>query len=371
MIRVLFVDDEQNILRALRRVLRRMAGQWSVTFVASGEDALRAVEREPFDAIVSDCMMPGMDGGTLVERVRRLRPGMVRILLTGNAPAETMLRAESVAHRLLSKPCPPERLQAAVDSAISALSWLPEGPLRDLAAGTPTLPTRAEVLDAVRTAAAGESPAEALGALSALVDGDPALEAKFLKLVHAGFFGGRPEPTPGAEAVRLLGPETVALFLRLGLPADAEIATGLDLAAEHRHAALVSATAARMAEHHGFSAERITTARVAGRLLGVGRLVAAAGGMPAWRAAADDLLAPGLGRVDLETSILGVPASHLGAAMLGLWGLPASVTAAIRGATSPEAGSLAEIVASADQSVRSSGGGSAAVDEAGGGSLAA
>lgn len=355
MTRVLFVDDEANILRALRRVLRRVAGEWTVTFVGSGEEALTAIQCEQFDAVVSDCMMPGMDGGTLVTRIRATHPGMVRILLTGNAPTQTMIAGEAVAHRLLAKPCPPEKLRATVDSALVALRTIPEGPLRDLVAGTPTLPTLPSVVDSLEDAVGDGSAPANIECVADLVDGDPALESKFLKIAHADFFGGSSDPVTGGDAVRRLGPDTVSLLLRLGLPADGSIPLGLDLAAEHRHGFAVGEAAAALAAHHGFGPDRVMTARLAGRLIGVGRMIAAAGRREDWIGAGTAIATPGLGSIEAETEILGVPAARLGAALLGLWGLPASVTAAMRGAPSPEPDSLAAIVAAADQAVRDGG----------------
>ncbi len=353
--RVIFVDDEPAVLSALRRVLRRTAGDWTVSFVGSGAEAFAAIEREPFDVVVSDCMMPGMDGGELVERVRRLRPGMVRILLTGNAPVETMMRAESVAHRLLAKPCPPERIHAAVESAVTSLEQLPDEGLRALVAGTPMLPTCEDVASRLAAAGAGDGPAD-LEAVAATAAEDPAVEARLLKLVHAGFFGGVEEPLAGAEAARRLGPDTIAILLRRGRAADAAIPTPIDPGAERVHGRRVAAEAMRLAEHRGLAPPRVAVAGVAARLLGVGRLVASAGLRDAWLARAEELAAPGLGSADAERTVLGVPACRVGASLLGLWGLPAPVTAAVRGAAAPEPGTIAEIVALADQSVREGGG---------------
>jgi len=353
--RVIFVDDEPNVLHALRRVLRRVAGDWTVSFVGSGSEAPAAIEREPFDVVVSDCMMPGMDGGELVERVRRLRPGVVRILLTGNAPVATMMRAESVAHRLLAKPCPPERIHAAVESAVAALESLPDPTLRELVAGTPMLPTCEAIAARLAAATPAEDGPVDLEAVSAAVEVDPALEAKLLKLVHAGFFGGVEEPVAGPEAVRRLGSDTVGILLRQGGAADPSIPTALALASEREHAVRAGTAAMRLAEHLGVAPPRVAVAGLAARLLGTGRLIASAGLRPRWAEDAARLGAPGLGSIDAERELLGVPACRIGAALLALWGLPPAVTAAIRGAADPEPGSLAEIVAIADQSVRDPG----------------
>lgn len=60
--RILFVDDERNVLDGLRRMLRNMRKEWDMAFCQGGEEALDALGGEPFDVVVSDMRMPGMDG---------------------------------------------------------------------------------------------------------------------------------------------------------------------------------------------------------------------------------------------------------------------------------------------------------------------
>jgi CheY-like chemotaxis protein len=60
--RVLFVDDEPNILEGLRRMLRPLRQEWDMEFVNGGAEALEVLARAPVDVLVSDMRMPGMDG---------------------------------------------------------------------------------------------------------------------------------------------------------------------------------------------------------------------------------------------------------------------------------------------------------------------
>ena len=85
----LFVDDEQNILDGLRRMLRPMAGEWRCQFVTCGARALEIMAEQPVDVIVSDMRMPGMDGAALLGRVRVMYPDTVRFVLSGHAERMT------------------------------------------------------------------------------------------------------------------------------------------------------------------------------------------------------------------------------------------------------------------------------------------
>ena len=65
--RVLFVDAEPKILQGLDRMLRGMRKEWHMAFVKSGHEALDLLAKEPFDVVVADMRMPGMDGSQLLN----------------------------------------------------------------------------------------------------------------------------------------------------------------------------------------------------------------------------------------------------------------------------------------------------------------
>src|SRR5215469_9947183 len=117
MTRILFVDDEPKVLDGLRRLLRPQRLQWDMSFIEGGEAALALLDQSPFDVIVSDLKMPGMDGTALLERAREHHPQVVRIVLSEYADLEAAFRAAQVAHQLLLKPCDAEMLRVAIDRA--------------------------------------------------------------------------------------------------------------------------------------------------------------------------------------------------------------------------------------------------------------
>ncbi|WP_177212685.1 HD domain-containing phosphohydrolase [Geodermatophilus ruber] len=111
------MDDEAAILGGLRRQLRPW---FTVHTATSGAEALQLLESQPVTVVVSDMRMPEMDGATFLSHVRQHDPDIVRILLTGNADAETAITAvnEGQIYRFLTKPCPPEVLVAELGSAV-------------------------------------------------------------------------------------------------------------------------------------------------------------------------------------------------------------------------------------------------------------
>lgn len=112
--RVLFVDDEPNVLDAIERTLRK---QVELRTARGGADALRLLKEEgPFALVISDMRMPSMNGAQFLARVREISPDTVRMILSGQADLPATIAAVNEGHiyRFLSKPCPLDQLMAAV-----------------------------------------------------------------------------------------------------------------------------------------------------------------------------------------------------------------------------------------------------------------
>ncbi|GIV62546.1 MAG: two-component system response regulator [Rhodothermaceae bacterium] len=115
--RVLLLDDEENILRSLQRLLRK---RYDVTATTSPEEALEYLEQATFAVIVSDQRMPTMEGTTFLARAREKAPDTVRILLTGYADMQSVIRAinEGAVFRFLTKPWNDEEVLATIHQAV-------------------------------------------------------------------------------------------------------------------------------------------------------------------------------------------------------------------------------------------------------------
>jgi DNA-binding NtrC family response regulator len=116
--RVLFVDDEQNVLDGIQRSLRK---HMAIQTATSGAEGLRLLrETGPFALVVSDMRMPNMNGAQFLTKVREQEPDTVRMILSGQADLEATIAAVNDGHiyRFLSKPCPPEKLLSAVEDGL-------------------------------------------------------------------------------------------------------------------------------------------------------------------------------------------------------------------------------------------------------------
>jgi len=89
--RILIVDDEAAQMRALRDTLRDQG--YETAGFTSGEDALKALQEKQFDLLLTDLMMPGMDGVALLAAALKIDPQLVGILMTGMGTIETAVQA--------------------------------------------------------------------------------------------------------------------------------------------------------------------------------------------------------------------------------------------------------------------------------------
>jgi Response regulator containing a CheY-like receiver domain and an HD-GYP domain len=115
--KVLIVDDDINILQAIKRTLR---DSFKVTTVDNGMDGLEILkEKGPFAVVVSDYRMPEMDGVQFLAHTKKIAPDTVRIMLSGQADLEVSIQAvnEGNIFRFLYKPCPTEQLIKVLNAA--------------------------------------------------------------------------------------------------------------------------------------------------------------------------------------------------------------------------------------------------------------
>ncbi len=116
--KILFVDDEANILDTFRRNLSR---KFAVDTALGPKEALgKIMAGEKFAVVVSDLKMPGMTGIELLRMIRDASPDTVRIMLTGFADVEASMAAvnEGAVFRFLTKPCPTETMVQALTAGL-------------------------------------------------------------------------------------------------------------------------------------------------------------------------------------------------------------------------------------------------------------
>lgn len=328
--RILFVDDEDEILKGLRRMLVRRAGEWQMDFVGSGPEALARLAEQPYAVIVSDIRMPVMDGATLLTRVREEHPEVVRIALSGHADQDASLRALNVAHRFLSKPCEPRNLDAVLVGALALQSLLLTPGLRSVVSGVGWLPGVPQTYEALsRELARPEATIDSVGDVLAR---DVGVSAKIMQIASSAFFGLAHPVTSPHEAVRHLGIElvrTLALSVQgfRNLMLHTERSSAITWLMEHGFR--VAVLAREIAALEGADTSRSNCAFSAGLLHDIGKLVLLRADEERYFHCLARWADGGCSLERLETDEFGASHAEAGGYLLGAWGLLPEVFLAV------------------------------------------
>ncbi len=125
---ILIVDDEASILSVLKSSLRVLGAGYKVSTAPDGQNAFVQLKQCPFDLVITDYKMAGMDGLELLEAIRSLQPNARAILMTayGNDKVETEARRLQV-YRYLIKPFGVDKFRQIVQSALNDIAVRPTG----------------------------------------------------------------------------------------------------------------------------------------------------------------------------------------------------------------------------------------------------
>lgn len=327
---ILFVDDEALVLQGLQRMLRQMRNDWDLEFVDSGAKALEHMARANVDVIISDMCMPGMNGAQLLNEVMERYPRTVRLILSGQADKEMILKCVGAAHQFLAKPCDPEALKLTIRHASSLEALLQNENLRPLIAQIDRLPSLpsiyAELIQVL------QDPEATLEQVGHIIATDIGMTAKILKLVNSAFFGLPRELSSPAEAALYLGLDTIrALVLSIHAFSqfDSLNLPGFSLQALWAHSMETAAAAKLIAQCEQVGPRLADEAFVAGVLHDIGKLILAANFSKEFDSALRIAALEHLENAAAEKRIFGVSHADVGGYLLGLWGLPGSVVEAV------------------------------------------
>ncbi|MGD8413990.1 MAG: response regulator [Candidatus Latescibacterota bacterium] len=116
---IILVDDEEMVLTSLRSILS-LETDYNVKTFLSAKEALDHIANNDVDLVISDYLMPEMDGITFLARVRELKPEIPRIILTGYADKENAIKAinEVGLYQYIEKPWDNEDLMIVIRNGL-------------------------------------------------------------------------------------------------------------------------------------------------------------------------------------------------------------------------------------------------------------
>ncbi len=333
----IFVDDDAKVLKGLQRMLRKYRKEWDMTFALSGAETLKIMETETFDVIVSDMRMPEMNGDELLNEVKKCSPQTVRIILSGHAEAEMIMKTVKAAHQFLAKPCDPELLKYTVSRVSALRGLLADERLLNVASQVESLPSLPSIYTRVMEVL--RQPDYSIREVGEIISEDLGMTSKILQLVNSAFFGIPRRFSDVTEAVVFLGYDTIhALVLTFGIFSQfsSKKIAGLDIEKLSAHGLMTASVAKSIAKAETKEKEIIDDTFMAGLLHDVGKLILASGLTETYREVDKRLKQEKITRHAAEMDVFGITHAEIGAYLLGIWGLSDHIIESIAWHHDPE-----------------------------------
>lgn len=307
--RVLFVDDEAQVLRSLKRMLRLHCKDWELFFFSSPGQALSEItDIQPW-IIVSDKRMAEMSGEDFLVKAKALNPSSVRVILTGDTSTDAAVAALRAAHLLLAKPFELEDLLEVLERAACLRDFTVDEQLREQVGSLQALPVLPvtyqqliSYLDSVDSPDNNE--------IAGLMTKDVAVLSKVIQLANSSFWGFSQPVYSAKDAIIRLGHELIKkVVLCVGL------FSSLDTQAEYEslfnQAEKVATKMRQLAVFSKQPAEEVERAYFTGLLHNVGAVVK-------------------------ESDKTALSQDLIGAFLLHLWGFESTVVNAVRYQSVPQ-----------------------------------
>ncbi len=318
------------MLQGLGRMLRPMRTEWAMEFARGGDEALGLLARTPADVLVTDMRMPGMDGSELLARVRERFPNTVRIILTGQASREAILRCVRVAHRQLAKPCDAGVLKRTVSQACALRDRLRDDQLAAAISQVESVPS----LPALYRDLEGElrSAEPSLPRVDAVIRQDLGMVVNLLKMANSPLFGIQGRVAGLVRASSWLGLETIKdllLTAQVFSACDPKTLGGPFTDQLWVHGQATGALARAIAEQEGADEETVEESALAGLLHDLGKLLLRMIRPGAYAEVVSRAGPQPLDGEDVERAAFHATHAEVGGYFLGLWGLPEAVVEAV------------------------------------------
>jgi HD-like signal output (HDOD) protein len=314
----------------LQRALRPMRTLWEMEFVSSGDEALRLMSLREFDAVVTDMRMPGLSGADLLDMIQKQWPRTVRIVLSGQADRQSVLKAIAPAHQFLSKPCDPEQLRSVLEKTLALTDLLQNTSLKCFISRMKSVPSLPLLYQQVTSELHSADPSASR--LGEIIAQDMAMTAKLLQIVNSAAYGMRTQISEPKQAVFVLGLDTIqALVLSLGIFSafDPHLLGPGQAERLWEHAVCVSKYSRAIAISQGVSGRDLDPYNSAGLLHDIGKLIMASACPQDYRRVVAAAISTGTRLDVVEFREFGCTHAEVGAYLLGVWGLPTVIVEAV------------------------------------------
>ncbi|MBN2069933.1 MAG: HDOD domain-containing protein [Candidatus Krumholzibacteriota bacterium] len=205
--KILFVDDEPNVLLGLKRMMRVHRAEFDIAFAESGIEAIEKLTQDRFDAVISDLRMPGMNGNELLEKISVNDPRIIRMILSGQSDHGSVTGSIGKTHQYFSKPCNPAKLVELIGKIGKILGTLNDSGFCQYAAMTAPMRCLPRTLSILESELEKNDPD--IDIVNGAISSDILASSVFLQLVNTEYFGTYSHIKDIDEAVSIIGIDVI------------------------------------------------------------------------------------------------------------------------------------------------------------------
>ncbi len=327
---LLFIDDKPKVADAFLRIMEFNRHLWEIETAVSGEAALGRLAKDPFDVIVIDMGMTNTDARKLMNEIKSSYPWIIRISLFVGPTKDKLISPTGLIQLSLSKPDDVQHLKSTLARAYNLSNILSNTKLRSVVSSLETLPGRPSLYNELTRELQSLYPsAKEVGRI---IEQDMAMSSKILRIVNSAMFSLPNQISSPTHAVNLLGLNTIKMLVlsnQLFSQFNVKNAAEFGLSGIWNHSLTVASNAKKIALTAGKDQKIAEDASIAGLLHDIGKLIYASNLPEDYKKVQELKQTENMNEPEAEYSIFGANHAHLGAYLLGLWGLPDAVIDAI------------------------------------------
>jgi HD-like signal output (HDOD) protein len=317
------VDDEP-----LMREFYSMAGsilgeEYEVFTASSGREGLEFLKTTPVDIVVSDLVMPAMNGHEFMTEVACEHPESMRIVVSAHEDQLTVAQCLMFGHRYFSKPFDLKNLAGVLKRVCRLKHQVGSEKLKRVLCGLGALPTPPRIY--LKLTQAVNSPYSSMDQIGEIVQEDPGLTLKLLQIANSAHFGVARKIVTPMEAVQIVGVEilrAIVLCVHAFKFYGEKKFTSISATELWDHSLRTASAARKLAKYENLSENECEQSFVSGLLHDIGKLVMAANADSDYLHVIERSRREGSPVDQLEWEIFGATHAQVGAYLLGLWGLP-------------------------------------------------
>jgi HD-like signal output (HDOD) protein len=330
MLRILLIEDDTSLLEVLHRSLTKREPEWQVVACHSSREALSLLEHEEFQVVLTDLLMPDVDGEQILRTVAQTSPQTLRLLHSGSVDSARIVEALGVAHNLFEKPCRVQDVIAVVKRAERLRRSIDSTKICQLISGSTSVPAIPQSFFAIQKLLVEDD--FYLPRLVEVIQRDLSVSTVVLKAANSAYFGAPAKITTVEKALIRLGVNTVkslVFYSELFGQIPERTIRRFGVNALMDESLQVGDLARNFCRQLSDSTDLHEEVFLAGVLHDIGKLLLIQLVPKQYAAALKMEQEEGMDILETERQVLGATHEQVGAYFGSIWGLPTSLVEAI------------------------------------------